>query len=384
MYDFEKIKAAVIRGGTSKGVYLLAKDLPSDPVHRDRVILAIFGSPDARQINGLGGADPLTSKLAIIAPSDRANADVDYTFGYVGIATTEIDYGGNCGNISQGVGPFAIDEGMVSITEPVTTVRIFNTNTNKMIEAQVEVRNGKSVTSGDFTHHGVPGKSSKILMNFEDSGGSRTPHLLPTGNVQDEMTLNDGRTIKVSIVDASNPGVFVKAIDLGFTAKELPMEEVTTLKLLPLMEEIRAKASVMMGLTQTPEEVSAGIPKVAIVAPSSDYVTSDGVLIKQDECDFLARTKALTVMHKAYAVTGGICVSAAALVEGSVVNEVLSDTAKRTGVVRIGHPSGVTPFQVQVQKNDRGEFILTKSLVVGSSRRIMDGFVYVPKQVINA
>jgi hypothetical protein len=378
MYDFKKIKAAVIRGGTSKGVYLLAKDLPSDPEQRDRVILAIFGSPDARQINGLGGADPLTSKLAIIAPSERPNADVDYTFGYVGIATSDIDYGGNCGNISQGVGPFAIDEGMVSITEPVTTVRIFNTNTNKMIEAQVEVKNGKSVTSGDFIHHGVPGKSSKILMNFEDSGGSRTPHLLPTGNVQDEMTLNDGRTIKVSIVDASNPGVFVKAIDLGFTAKELPTDEITTLKLLPLMEEIRAKASVMMGLTQTPEEVAAGIPKVAIVALSSDYATSDGVLIKKAECDFLARTKALTVMHKAYAVTGGICVSAAALVEGTVVNEVLSDAAKRTGVVRIGHPSGVTPFQVEVQKNDRGEFILTKSLVVGSSRRIMDGFVYVP------
>jgi len=382
MVDFEKIKATIIRGGTSKGIYLHAKDLPENPEMRDKVILAIFGSPDARQINGLGGADPLTSKLAIIAPSERANVDVDYTFGYVGIATSDIDYGGNCGNISQGVGPFAIDEGLVNVTEPFTTVRIFNTNTNKIIEAQVPVQGGKAITDGDFKHHGVPGKTSKIFLNFEDSGGSRTDSLLPTGNVKDEMILNDGRKIQVSIVDASNPGVFVKASDIGFTAKEMPLDEITTSKLLPLMEEIRAKASIIMGLTQTVEEVAAGIPKVAIVAPSDNYITSDGITIKENEFDFLARTKALTIMHKAYAVTGGICVSAAALVEGTVVNEVVSEEAKRTGTVRIGHPSGVTPFQIEVQKNEQGKFRLTKSQVVGSSRRIMDGDVYIPKHVL--
>lgn len=378
MVNYEKIKATIIRGGTSKGIYLHAKDLPEDTEIRDKVILAIFGSPDARQINGLGGADPLTSKLAIISPSSRENADVDYTFGYVGIATSDIDYGGNCGNISQGVGPFAIDEGLVTITEPYTTVRIFNTNTNKIIEAQVPVQNGRAITEGDFTHHGVPGKTAKIFLSFEDSGGSRTDSLLPTGNVKDEIILNDGRKILVSIVDASNPGVFVKAMDIGFTAKEMPLDEITSSKLLPLMEEIRAKASILMGLTETLEEVAAGIPKVAIVAPSSDYVTSDGLEINKNDFDFLARTKALTVMHKAYAVTGGICVSAAALVEGTVVNEVVSEEAKLTGVVRIGHPSGVTPFQIEVQKNQQGKFSLTKSQVVGSARRIMDGYVYIP------
>src|SRR5207249_1498025 len=154
MSDSQRIRAAIIRGGTSKGVYLLASDLPEDPALRDQVILAIFGSPDPRQINGLGGADPLTSKVAIIAPSKRADADVDYTFGYVGIDKAIVDYQGNCGNISQGVGSFAVDEGLVQVSEPVTRVRIFNTNTKKMIEAEVPVRGGRAVAEGDFVIDG--------------------------------------------------------------------------------------------------------------------------------------------------------------------------------------------------------------------------------------
>src|SRR5215470_2876143 len=137
-----RIRAAIIRGGTSKGVYVQARDLPSDPVARDRVILSIFGSPDPRQINGLGGADPQTSKVAIIARSTRPGADVDYTAGYVGIDKAVVDYQGNCGNISLGVGPFAVDEGLVEPVEPITRVRIFNTNTRKILEAEVPVRNG--------------------------------------------------------------------------------------------------------------------------------------------------------------------------------------------------------------------------------------------------
>src|SRR6267142_5358236 len=149
MQESERIKVAIIRGGTSKGVYLLADDLPKDHALRDRVILCIFGSPDPRQIDGLGGADPLTSKVAVIARSRRPDADVDYTFGYVGISEAAVDYQGNCGNISQGVGPFAIDEGLVQVTEPITRVRIFNTNTQKVIEAEVSFLNDTATTEGD-------------------------------------------------------------------------------------------------------------------------------------------------------------------------------------------------------------------------------------------
>ena len=381
MREYERIRAAIIRGGTSKGVYLLASELPNDPAVRDQVILAIYGSPDPRQINGLGGADPLTSKVAIIARSARPDADVDYTFGYVGIDKAVVDYDGNCGNISQGVGPFAVDEGLVPVSEPITKVRIFNTNTKKVIEATVPVRDGKALTEGDFLVNGVPGTGAKIVLNFVNSGGSKTGKLLPTGNVVDKMELQDGRTIRVSLVDAANPAVFVQAAEIGFTGKELPKDTGANPKILEIMEEIRVKAALMMKIAPSPDKVSPAVPKVAFVAPPQEYVTSTGKTIHAADCDLLARTKALAVMHKAYAVTGGICVGAAALIEGTVVNEVVGPQAKTNGVVRVGHPSGVSDFVITVTKKPSGEFELTQSGVAGTSRRIMDGFVYVPRKV---
>ncbi len=381
MREYVRVRAAVIRGGTSKGVYLLANELPKDPVVRDRVILSIFGSPDPRQINGLGGADPLTSKLAIIAPSRREDADVDYTFGYVGIEKAIVDYDGNCGNISQGVGPFAVDEGLVPVTEPVTTVRIFNTNTKKIIEAAVPVRDGKAVTEGDFVVNGVPGTGAKIVLNFVNSGGSRTGKLLPTGNVVDKMELADGRSVRVSLVDAANPAVFVQAADIGFTGRELPKDTTSNPRILAIMEEIRVKAAVMMKLAASRDKVSPAVPKVAFVAAPQDYETITGTKIAAADCDLLARTKALAVMHKAYAVTGGICVGAAALIDGTVVSEVVGPRPKTTGVVRVGHPSGVSEFVITVSRKPSGGFELTQSGVAGTSRRIMDGHVYVPRKI---
>ena len=382
MREWERVRAAIIRGGTSKGVYLLANELPKDPAARDQAILCIFGSPDPRQINGLGGADPLTSKVAIIAISERADADVDYTFGYVGIEKGAVDYEGNCGNISQGVGPFAVDEGLVRVTEPITKVRIFNTNTKKVIEASVPVQGGKAMTEGDFVVNGVPGTGAKILLNFVNSGGSRTGKLLPTGNVTDKMELADGRSVRVSYVDAANPAVFVQAADIGFTGREMPKDTTTNPQILAIMEEIRCKAAVVMGLAASPDKVSPAIPKVAFVSPPQDYETITGKRIAAADFDLLARTKALAVMHKAYAVTGGIAVGAAALIEGTVVNEVVGARAKTSGVVRVGHPSGVSNFVIAVVKKPSGEFELTQSGVAGTSRRIMDGYAYVPRRVL--
>jgi 2-methylaconitate cis-trans-isomerase PrpF len=177
---YRKIYCVIQRGGTSKGVYLHGKDLPSDPEKREKVILAIFGSPDIRQIDGLGGADPLTSKCAIIEPSERKDADVNYTMAQVGITDPLIDFGGNCGNISSGVGPFAIDEGLVEVQEPETLVRIYNTNTKKILKAYVATENGKSLYSGDYAIDGVPGAGSKILLDYSGTGGTVTGNILPT------------------------------------------------------------------------------------------------------------------------------------------------------------------------------------------------------------
>ena len=385
MHDFERIRAAIIRGGTSKGVYLLASELPVDPAARDRVILAIFGSPDPRQIDGLGGADPLTSKVAIISRSTRADADVDYTIGYVGIADGVVDYEGNCGNILQGVGPYAVDEGLVAVTEPMTRVRIFNTNTKKIIEAEVPVRSGKARTEGDYSIQGVPGTGARIFMNFVNSGGSKTGKLLPTGNVIDCIQLADGRKVRVSLVDAANPSVFVQASEIGLTGAELPADAAANPQIIALMQEIRARAAVMMGLAASVDKVSPAVPKIGVVAPPRDYRTITGKTVEASEVDFLARTLALGVMHKAYAVTGGICVSAASLIEGTVVHEAagpsLKEDARQTGTVRVGHPSGVSQFGITVTRKPSGEFELVRSGVAGTARRIMDGYVYVPKRI---
>lgn len=370
------IPAAIIRGGTSKGVFLRAADLPEDAAARDRVILAVFGSPDPRQIDGLGGADPLTSKVAIIGPSDRADADVDYTLGYVGIETGVVDYEGNCGNISQAVGPYAVDEGLVAVSEPVTSVRIFNTNTNKLMVAEVPVRDGRAVSEGDFSIHGVPGTAARIIVNFIDAVGSKTGRLLPTGNLTDTIRLPGGKTVEASLVDVAAPAVFVQATDLGMTGFELP--EDMNPDILERMQAVRTEASLMMGLAPDRSRVSPAIPKIGVVAPASDFRTISGETVAASSCDLLARTLALGVLHKAYAVTGGLCLSAAASIEGTVVHQVRRPATDAIGAVRIGHPSGVSHYLVQVVREPDGTLSLRKAAVAGTARRIMDGRVYLP------
>ncbi len=381
MKEFNKIPAVYMRGGTSKGVYLLAKDLPSDSALRDQVILDIYGSPDPRQINGMGGADPLTSKVAILSISERPNVDIDYTFGYVGIKDAAVDYEGNCGNISSGVGVYAIRQGLVKAVEPVTRVVIFNTNTSKIIEALIPVKDGEVVFDGDYAIAGVPGHGAKIVMNFPNSAGSKTGRLLPTGNVRDTIELIDGRSVQVSLVDAANPAVFVKARDIGLTGKELPQDCELNPGILAIMEDIRTTAGVMMGLASSKDRVGPAVPKVAFVAAAQDYRSSEGTQILAGDVDLLARTKAMAEMHKTYAVTGGICIATAALIEGTVVNEVCSARAIASGDVRIGHPSGVLDVFVNVHKTSETSWELTQAGVCRTAKAIMDGEVYVSRKV---
>lgn len=383
MRELEKIRCVVMRGGTSKGVFLLENDLPQEPKIRERVILAIFGSPDPRQIDGLGGADSLTSKVAIISRSNRTDADVDYTFGQVSIAAPLVDYKGNCGNISSAVGPFAIDEGLVKAVEPVTTVRIFNTNTKKIIIAEVPVKDGKAVTRGNLGIDGVPGTGARITLDFLDSGGAVTGKLLPTGNLKDEITLSDGTRLMVSLVDAANPAVFFKAADLGLTGVELPDMVNSDPELLARLEEIRSIAAEMMGLADRQEATakSPAVPKIVFVSPPRAYKTSDGRVIKADQIDLVARAMSMQKMHKAFAITGGICTSAAAKLEGTVVSEVLGQSARQGKVVRLGHPSGILEFEIEITRDNDGNPGLEKAAVARTARRIMDGFVYVPREV---
>ncbi len=383
MSEFRKIPCVIQRGGTSKGIYIHESDLPEEREIRDKVILSIFGSPDRRQIDGLGGADPLTSKVAIISKSDREDADVNYTFGAVDINEPIIDYRGNCGNLSSGVGPFAIDEGLVKVEYPETIVRIYNTNTKKILKAYVPTLKGKTKYLGDYAIDGVPGTGAKILLDYSETAGAVTGKLLPTQNPIDVVSIPDIGEIEISIVDAANPVCFIKPSVLGLSGIEGPYDK-KILERLNQIELIRGIAAKMIGLVDVATEArikTPSIPLLAIVSEPKDYrsFTTDR-LIDAEKIDFVSRVFYMQEMHKTYSATAAICTGTAALIEGSIVNQVCMKRDQETSDVRIGHPVGVIKVEVALE-NELGNIKLKRAALGRTSRRISDGFVYVPEYV---
>lgn len=374
MSDMFSVPCVIMRGGTSKGIFIKENDLPADQELRDKIILAIFGSPDVRQIDGLAGADPLTSKLAIIGPSTHPEADVDYTFGQVSINQELIDYSGNCGNISSAVGPFAIDQSLVRAVEPLTTVRIHNTNTGKILVAEVEVKNGKPRVSGDCKIDGVPGTASPILMDFAGTAGSSTGSILPSGNVVDVIESSRG-PVEVSIVDVANPCIFLRAVDIDMKGTETPAEIDSDKELLGLLEEIRAKCCVLIGLAETEAEASEKIPAfpmIAFVGPAQDYIDfTTGNTIKAEQVDFVSRLMFMQVLHKTYAGTATACTGAAAKIEGSIVNQMIPNI-NEISTIRIGHPAGVLPVVAEMEDG-----VVTKAAFYRTARKILEGQCFV-------
>jgi 2-methylaconitate cis-trans-isomerase PrpF len=378
-----RIPFVLMRGGTSKAVFLKENHIPAETGLRDKVIRAIYGSPDPRQVDGLGGGDPLTSKLAIIGPPSGPDADVNYMFGQVSPASGTIDYTVNCGNISSAVGPFAIEEGFVKPVEPVTEVRIYNTNTQKYIIAEVPVRNGRPLVTGDFSVDGVPGTGARIMLNFLDSGGAGTGNLLPTGRVRERFVLSDGVSLEVSVVDAGNVFVFIRAEDVGLEGIETPAEIDGRPDVLGRLEEARSILAQMLGKVQDWKDatrLTPASPKVAVVAVPQDYRTIDGRDIDASQISVTARMMALQKTHKAYAVTGAICVAAAANIEGTVVNEV---AAKEGATFRLGHPSGTLELDMKVEKTPDG-MVLTRASLGRTARRIAEGYVRVPVDILRS
>jgi 2-methylaconitate cis-trans-isomerase PrpF len=401
--EMEMLRCAIMRGGTSKGVFIIMNEYPKDRAKRDAVILAIYGSPDVRQIDGLGGADVLTSKHAIISRSSRPDADVDYTFAQVSFDSAFVDYGGNCGNISSAVGPFAIDEGLVEAVEPITTVRIRMTNSDRILIAEVPVKGGKAMVDGDFAIDGVPGTGAKIAMDWSDVVGSITGKLLPTGNAKDTIEVDDvvggitgklmptgnpkdtietdGVKYTVSIVDAGNPVVFVHAASLNMKGTESPNEIESNKPLMETIEKIRGHAAVMCGMLENPEDaknISPYVPFFFIVSPPADYRTISGTTVKAKNIDLVARGLFMLKAHKAIQVSGSLCTGAAARVPGTIVGDVLRETARTRSTINIGHPSGTFPVEAEAETVD-GQVKIKRLRVFRTARRIMDGYVYVRK-----
>ena len=369
------IRCVFMRGGTSRGAILRASDLPSDPVLRERAVLAIYGSPDVRQIDGLGGADPLTSKVAIVGPSSRPDADVDFTFGQVRIAEAKVDFSGNCGNLSAAIGPFAIDEGLVEARSPVTHVRIHLTNTDAVISADVAIVDGLAAVTGDTEIPGVPGTGALIRLDFGEGSSTLGRGVLPTGSARERLPLGAGE-VDVSIVDAANPVVFVRPEPFGLSGRELPSD--LTAEHLAALETVRAAAAVRLGLVATAADAahaSPAIPKVYVVSPPADYVDATGRAVRSDTIEVVGRGLSMRVPHQAYAGTVAICTAVAAAIPGTVVHEVARPAVE--GRFRIGHPSGTIGVGVEVDLAGDGPEV-RRAVVERTARRIMDGTVYVP------
>ena len=289
------------------------------------MLLRLMGSPDVLQIDGLGGSRPITSKAAIIAPSTRDHADVDYTFAQVKIDRPGVGYVGNCGNISAGVGPFAVDEGLVEAVEPVTRVRIFNTNTRALVVAEVPVRDGRARVTGDLAIPGVPGTGAEIVMNWAATIGAKTGRLLPTGRAVDEITLETGATVRATLCDAGNACAWVLATELGRTGSELADEINEDAGLIGTVREIRGKAAVRMGLATDwarADEQSPGLPMAGLVAPPAGYRTLSGAQAEEEQMDLRVRLLFMNRLHESIAGSASICLAAAARIPGSAVEAI--------------------------------------------------------------
>ena len=378
------LRCTIMRGGTSKGLYLMEQDVPTVGPARDRLLKRIMGTPDIIQIDGLGGSRMITSKIAIIKRSARPDADVDYTFAQVSLDQDLVCYEGNCGNISSGVGPFAIDAGLVDVTEPVTTVRIHNTNTGRLLVAHVPVAGGRAKVRGDFAIDGVPGTGAEIRMDYLDTVGAKTGRILPTGNVIDELAFEDGGRLSVTLCDVANPCVFLHAADVGLEGGELPEDFSGNPTLLARLREIRGKAAALLGFTSDWREVdkqSPALPLMVIVAEPQDYRTIRHKVTFAADIDLRARMIWYNGLHESMAGTGSMCTAAASRISGSVTNRVLPAGVEQSGSLRIGHPLGVMQVNVAAEKSNRlGGVSFTTLGFSRTARRIMDGTVYVPRK----
>lgn len=373
-----KLKCVIMRGGTSRAVFFHESELPSDPELRARVVLDVFGSPDIREIDGLGGADALTSKLAIVSRYGGPEADVEYNFGQVMFDEPLVSYGMNCGNISAAVGPFAVDEGLVKPVEPITSVRVFNTNTRKILIIHTPVSDGSVVVSGDYHIDGVPGTGAKIGVDMTHCGGTRGKGVLFTGNPKATVDVPDVGKIEWSLVDLANPTVFVKAEAVGLTGTEEARDILNDRAVGHKMEAIRSHAGVVYGVAKDEQSVDVDWPVTpfsVIVMPPCDYTTIQGEKIEGGDMSLRAIVWAAHQYHKAYSGTMCAATGVAALIPGTVINEVLADEAKKTGTIKIGHPSGIMECDAVVEMKD-GQAIPVRATYYRTARRIMEGQVY--------
>ena len=346
-------------------------------------MLTALGSPDPnqRQVDGLGGGISSLSKAAVVAPSEHSDIDVEFNFAQVDVERPLVDWSGTCGNISTAVGPFAIDEGLVTAVEPLTKVRVLSVNTGKRFVAHVPVHAGHARSSGNFTIDGVPGTGARVDLEYLDPAGSLGCGVLPTGETSDVLTLPSGRRITVSIVDVSIPTVFVLATDVEGDPTAAPDTLDADAGLQRLLEEIRCTASIHLGLSKTMEDAHdrhRAVPKISMVATAVTYETISGNQLGSTEMDLLARAVSMENTHRTYPTSVSMATAVAAKIPGTLVADVATviDSELRSPV-RIGHPAGVISVEACVDR-DGDNWIVPSVMTHRTARRIMEGQILVP------
>jgi probable AcnD-accessory protein PrpF len=385
-----KIAATYMRGGTSKGVFFRLQDLPETAqkpgAARDALLLRVIGSPDpyGKQIDGMGGATSSTSKTVILSKSVKADHDVDYLFGQVAIDKAFVDWSGNCGNLSAAVGPFAISNGLIDKSRVpqngIATVRIWQANIGKTIIAHVPITNGTVQETGDFELDGVTFPAAEVQLEFMDpaaeedgAGGS----MFPTGNLVDDLEVPGVGTFKATMINAGIPTIFVNATAIGYKGTELQDAINSDAKALAMFEKVRAYGAVRMGLIKHIDEAAKRqhTPKIAFVAPPSEYISSSGKKVQPSDVDLLVRALSMGKLHHAMMGTAAVAIGTAAAIPGTLVSLAAGGRAHKA--VRFGHPSGTLRVGAEATQVN-GEWVVTKAIMSRSARVLMEGYVRVP------
>jgi 2-methylaconitate cis-trans-isomerase PrpF len=352
------IPCVLMRGGTSRGPYFRGEDLPQDPTLRDRVLASVMGSGHELQIDGIGGGHPLTSKIAIVSRSARPHADVDYLFAQAGVQAPVIDVSPNCGNMLAGVGPFAIEAGMIPATDPETRVRIHNVNTGKLIEAIVQTPGGIVAYEGGTAIDGVPGTAAPVLLSFLDAAGAKTGRLLPTGTARDRVG-----GVEATCIDMAMPLVILRAADLGKAGDERPSDLEADTAFLERLEAIRREAGALMGLGDVAERV---IPKPVLVSGPRAGGTINVRYFTPRSC------------HRAVAATGAVGIATACVTPGSLAHELVGRPVTGPAArITVEHPAGRIPIDLELAAPG-AELPVLRASLVRTARRLLSGTVFVP------
>lgn len=374
-----KFKTVFMRGGTSKGCMFLKEDLPENRAEWDSIFLQAMGDPDPKQIDGLGGTVSSNNKIVIVWKSEKPGIDVEYLVGQVIVGKSQVDYKSNCGNMTAAVGPFAVEEGLVEVTEPITTVHLFNCNTEKYIDVTVPCENGTFAEEGDCTIAGVDGTAPELNVNFLNPAGAKTGKLLPTGKPLDILDIPGLGKVEATILDVSNPMVMVKAEDVGLKGTELPEEVNANKEACDLLEKIRGTAACMMGFATDLEDAtknSPAVPKVGVFTRPITFSNLENEEVKAETMDACVRVISVFKCHKACPLTSASAISVAAFMEGTLIQKVLGKPAPEKKTVRIGHPSGVMTMLPDLEEQ-AGEIIVKGVAVQRTARRIMEGTLFI-------